>query len=470
MLINGKRSNSPNRTSHFSPSGLRNNNDNKIAPSSSTNRIPFNNGKRGDNITTASHPSSSPTKFWSSNKLLFVLLFGISIFATFQLFNTHNHVVSSLVDPHGNNVDTKRFPPPTKPQLEGDTQPSPKYLKQTETNNQQPHTKEGGKQETTMGISSDIRHQEEEIIKLYGPEVHSLGLNPATSPTQISETCKAWQESVPNEKDRLLGVAGMFNSGTNLLSTLLMSNCKLPKAKYGGIEWQVPWGKHNPSHYRLIHYAPSSKGVVRENVLPIVMIKDPLTWMHSMCRHSYSLVTKFRGCPTLLLQDKKNKFLGEDSINEDEEMLMADFKKYTNNAASVTFPKNRTKYDNMLDVWNTWYTDYIRAPFPKIVIRFEDLLFRQEEIVTSVCSCAGGQMTKEFKYMESSAKGERGAHGGGHGRKQALERYGSEEIRNKDFSELDLAYIDKFADKELMELFHYGDSKGEHNGWVKRYL
>ena len=264
----------------------------------------------------------------------------------------------------------------------------------------------------------------------------------------------------------MLGVAGIFNTGTNLLSTLLFSNCRLPNSKGGGMQWQVPWGKHNPSSYRTTHFAPASKGLIRENVLPVVLIKDPLTWMHSMCRHSYSLSWGKGPCPTLLLQGKMGiPFTLDDKEDVDEEQVLEEVGKFKTNKASIQFAKDRTNYKNMLDVWNTWYTEYINAPFPKIVIRFEDLLFRQEEIVTSVCSCAGGKMLKEFLKFDSSAKGEKGAHGGGHGRKEALARYGSEEVRNKDFSELDLAYFDRFADKTLMELFHYGDSKGLHDGW-----
>eukprot|EP00592_Proboscia_alata_P026518 CAMPEP_0194439718 /NCGR_PEP_ID=MMETSP0176-20130528/112192_1 /TAXON_ID=216777 /ORGANISM="Proboscia alata, Strain PI-D3" /LENGTH=65 /DNA_ID=CAMNT_0039263233 /DNA_START=8 /DNA_END=201 /DNA_ORIENTATION=- len=64
-------------------------------------------------------------------------------------------------------------------------------------------------------------------------------------------------------------------------------NCRIPttSAKTGkGMLWQVPWGKHSPVWYRTRHAAPTGKNVNQTAVLPVVMIKDPLGWMGSMCR------------------------------------------------------------------------------------------------------------------------------------------------------------------------------------------
>ena len=69
---------------------------------------------------------------------------------------------------------------------------------------------------------------------LYGPEPVIYGL----------DTCVPFRES-SDPADHFLGVAGTFNTGTNLLSELLIHNCHIPArmAKYGarneGIRWQV---------------------------------------------------------------------------------------------------------------------------------------------------------------------------------------------------------------------------------------
>ena len=81
----------------------------------------------------------------------------------------------------------------------------------------------------------------EQIVKIVGPHPVVGGL----------DTCKAFRDNVP-AVERMLGAAGMFNTGTNLVTHLLKRNCVIPErlAKHGpdaskeayGMRWQVPWG------------------------------------------------------------------------------------------------------------------------------------------------------------------------------------------------------------------------------------
>jgi len=74
-----------------------------------------------------------------------------------------------------------------------------------------------------------------QVTDLYGTEPVLYGL----------DTCQAFRESGEDPGEHLLGVAGTFNTGTNLLAELLIHNCEMPArmAKYGeinkGIRWQV---------------------------------------------------------------------------------------------------------------------------------------------------------------------------------------------------------------------------------------
>lgn len=65
------------------------------------------------------------------------------------------------------------------------------------------------------------------ILEAYGPP-KIIGL----------ESCKQYRNSI-NPHQRTLAVAGTFNSGTNLLHSLLTSNCKLGTGQLAGILWQV---------------------------------------------------------------------------------------------------------------------------------------------------------------------------------------------------------------------------------------
>lgn len=102
------------------------------------------------------------------------------------------------------------------------------------------------------------------------------------------ETCQTYRQNVP-ELHRMLGSAGLFSTGTNLVTHLLKQNCYLEARRhhYGmnaskqdlGMRWQVPWGKHTPAHYREKHRTELAKGLNSTEVLPIVTIRHPWRWM-----------------------------------------------------------------------------------------------------------------------------------------------------------------------------------------------
>ena len=115
-----------------------------------------------------------------------------------------------------------------------------------------------------------------QVTTLYGDSPKIYGL----------ETCSAFQQQ-GDAGDHFVGTAGTFNSGTNLMSELLIHNCQMTARmkKYGkvnkGIRWQVPWGKHTPvgnDDYRLSHVTEKDKGVDPNNILPAVTIRDPYVW------------------------------------------------------------------------------------------------------------------------------------------------------------------------------------------------
>lgn len=92
-----------------------------------------------------------------------------------------------------------------------------------------------------MGVPSEELERNEtsvemppwsQIVDNYGDEPVILGL----------ERCEAYRNMVP-EKNRFIGPAGLFSTGTNLLNSLLMKNCNPPPGKGHSkfYFWQVPW-------------------------------------------------------------------------------------------------------------------------------------------------------------------------------------------------------------------------------------
>jgi len=213
----------------------------------------------------------------------------------------------------------------------------------------------------------------------------------------------------------------------------------------------VPWGKHSPAAWRLLHEAEiDGEGVVQENVLPVVTIKDPYTWMTSMCRHSYVANWKHSEdhCPSLIPNEKDRLKFPSDMPEEGPIPLIVRYS-----------AKDKVKHDSLLHLWNDYHRDYFEVTdYPRLIVRYEDFLTHPVEITTKVCECAGGVIKdpKNFNIKTESAKGNWGVHKGAQGLVSALKKYGNAEIRKSAFpdqNEVDFAREN--LDKELMEEFKY---------------
>jgi len=276
-----------------------------------------------------------------------------------------------------------------------------------------------------------------DVVELYGPEPVIYGMNEGN--------CQRFQEH-SEKAEHFIGTAGTFNSGTNLMSELLIANCMMPARmkKYGnksrGIRWQVPWGKHAPvgdKEYRESHKTVKDKEVDANEIMPMVTIRDPLIWLKSMCRHKYT--AKWIG-----FQDKENC----------PNFSMKDLK------VNVKYDGFIRQYESLLYLWNDYYNEYKNVDIPFLLVRFEDLVFHTEETVTKVCECAGGMRTrKNFKYIVNSAKKGAAAHGAMNlrtGFVDALVKYGKIEKRYKGFEHAsDLEYVKEHIDQSLMEMMNY---------------
>lgn len=286
-----------------------------------------------------------------------------------------------------------------------------------------------------------------EVTSLYGEHPLIYGM----------DQCEVFQKRF-DQAEHYLGAAGTFNSGTNLLSELLNSNCHIPAriekfgAEANGMRWQVPWGKHNPpsdEEYRQTHKTPKDQGYNADYVLPVVTIRDPYFWMGSMCRIGYSALWPHtdQHCPNLV-PSNCDKAVFPSLISKQSVQV------------NVRYSKNFTKeHDSLSHMWNDWYGDYVNAEFPRIIVRFEDLIFFAKETTESICKCAGGEMNEQgFRYIVSSAKGDEGVHGPLSKRTtfiDAMIKYGSSRDRFGGFFKDDLLFADKVLNHDLMEIFGY---------------
>jgi len=275
-----------------------------------------------------------------------------------------------------------------------------------------------------------------DVVSMYGNRPKIIGI----------ETCQEFRRTVPLNQS-LIGPAGMFNTGTNLLAELLNINCVLKRFNstfqtMPGTLWQVPWGKHNPASWRTHNVAKAGgRGIRQTDVLPVVIVKDPYSWMGSMCRHSYAAHWNHTvvNCPNLVstTSQKVNK-------------VTVHFKE---------FPNSTVQYESLVGLWNDWYGEYYYKAlkqYPILIIRFEDLLFHTHHVVRDICNCVGGTIKDKHIQMNiNSAKGISGPHEGSNGLVSSILRYGSPTKRIEGMTRIDLIYAQSRLERVLMRTFGY---------------
>jgi hypothetical protein len=287
-------------------------------------------------------------------------------------------------------------------------------------------------------MDQDIPTQAD-IFSQYGshPIMHNL------------DSCSDFRASV-SPMHRMMGVAGLFNTGTNYLAALLENNCHLAQRtshqRLYPFREQVPWGKHNtPNAHRGKHLAMGNGGATWSLnytwVLPVVIVKDPMHWMVSNCRHEYFLWEHDElHCPNVTV------------MNEAGEIVPNEF--------DVDFAKEKRHFTSLVHFWNEWYGEYNQQSglYPLVYIRFEDLVFHTEYVIRSLCDCIGSSAPEdhdEFMYLEESAKNYAKVHAGASGFVDAMLRYGNPDRRLDGWTKMDYDYAMDNLDEELMNKFGY---------------
>eukprot|EP00934_Nitzschia_sp_Nitz4_P001644 Nitzschia sp. Nitz4//scaffold36_size144017//54578//55865//NITZ4_003085-RA/size144017-processed-gene-0.41-mRNA-1//1//CDS//3329549453//1644//frame0 len=264
------------------------------------------------------------------------------------------------------------------------------------------------------------------LSALGGSSPHIIGL----------DQCQSFQSAFPSGP-RYLGVSGMFNSGTNVLSAMLQENCDIGESSEDGeVLWQVPWGKHGYAWQRDTQTAEDYDEYNKTRVLPVVIVRSPYDIFESLCRNAYTVnypEDVDSVCPHVV--DPKTG-----------ELLPVE----------VGRKRPRPTFSSVVHYWNTWYWEYYRKfPHFRLMVRHEDLTVRPQETIRAVCECAGGTMVDEsdFVYVLNSAKA-----GMGHGKAsesnglvQAWARLG----RKVPFPRLDYEAIRTHLNATLMSAFHY---------------
>jgi len=175
---------------------------------------------------------------------------------------------------------------------------------------------------------------------------------------------------------------GLFNSGTNVMGWMIHQNCKDQLNEYG--DW-----KHKLWLPSMIGTYPKTKY--------IIMVRDPYTWMESMCKKSYDMIGPDKGglCQERVLND-----WGFPCYRDMEE------KKYM-------------QFRNLVELWNVYYGILMELNSRSHrFVRLEDYLWDPEVEMTKVCRFLGGTIGN-FSLITKPAK----KHGHSNGLKKTRENY-----------------------------------------------
>lgn len=108
-------------------------------------------------------------------------------------------------------------------------------------------------------------------------------------------------------------------------------------------------------------------------------------------------------------------------------------------------------YTSLPGMWSEWNRQYYKAPYPRLMVRFEDALYRLEDVIKAIRECIGDTSNEPLEYLISSAK----SHGKPEDFVAALAKYVTSIGRHRAMNEEDRKYANRALDPELMKIFQY---------------
>jgi hypothetical protein len=234
----------------------------------------------------------------------------------------------------------------------------------------------------------------------------------------------------------------------------------------------LAWGKHTPINdetFRKSHQASYEDPISADNIFPAVAIRDPAVWAVSMCKNEYAMEWTHTNPNEVTNVDEQHcpNFVPNNIDYDQDESL------YTNSTVPVTihYAKFDRIHDSMIDHWNDYYREYFhQTRFPRVMVRFEDLIFHPKQVIQAVCECAGGAIKNdnEFQYIVDSAKITEGHGNDKTGYVDAIIRYGNGGFprwNSGGMTDSDRKYVIERLDPEMMKFFgyHYPSAPTEFN-------
>jgi hypothetical protein len=216
------------------------------------------------------------------------------------------------------------------------------------------------------------------------------------------------------------------------------------------------------------------------SVMPIIMVRDPYSWMQRYARHSIQIgANSIKDALSIFSYTSHNAFpsmckhpyaamwphTNRCPHLADKVVPTTMFRSNVGGKHAMVKPqhvdvkyKPTVRFDSLAHFWVQWYKEYLEADYPRLLVRFEDLQFHAKELIDIICQCANGVPRKDdaiFRYVVDSAKWGPAHHDRSTNMVTAMIKYGSDIDRFKGMTEEDKMVASSVLTPELLELFGY---------------
>jgi hypothetical protein len=269
------------------------------------------------------------------------------------------------------------------------------------------------------------------------------------------DRCRRFARRV-SDHQAYLATAGLYNTGTNALTYYMRANLHFSnRTARDSVLTQVPWHKHGFVDQRHSHRLEDTGTVSLEHILPVVAVRDPLSWAQSMCQQPYDV-----------------KWIGGENGPKTPPSSCPRLVTAHSTEVRLAGVPNRT-WSSLLDLWNDWYSSYLNDvdDLDFVLVRHEDLLFCPDQVLEQLQACSGASWVHDrgedaneldaahqhgFVYVMDQAKWEHvREYGPQSNRVSAMMKHGHPWRRLRHLEGDDLQAAAAVLNSTLLDLFHY---------------
>jgi hypothetical protein len=292
------------------------------------------------------------------------------------------------------------------------------------------------------------------VTELYGREPIIVGM----------DTCEMYRSQV--HSTNTIAIGGLPNTGTNSINWNELFESYKERIGHE-LDFNTPNIKEFSWANQTIHVRRIDP-ITGESLLPIILVRDPYQWMATTCdNHTDIRLMSEMGqisCPNLMHLAST----GNGSTTTNARQIRTTLP----NGTMVHDP-----YSSLSDLLSRWNNHFLQADWPRLMIRYEDLLFHTGHVLDKIMECLSGQHASpntQYQQKESVTSSLPSTTSSSFLRRpsgniwrpdedieidndfvEALVRNGKHTHRTLPVNEHDSEYLWSALNRNLIQVFHY---------------